>query len=309
MRAPSANPAAATRTDAAQAIAAFVRGFSLEATRPKENEVAALAEIMPGGARVYVSAVPGRSATESIAATIALRAAGFEPVPHLAVRNFATLALIDDFLARLAGEAGVKCVLVISGDRDPPAGELRSALDVIDGALLRRRGIVEIGLAGYPDGHPRISEQELDLALKEKIDAAEMLGLSVHIVSQFCFRPAAIVAWLAKLREFGVEHPVRIGLAGPTSLTTLMRYASRCGVRALAPGLARHAGLARELFAVWAPDGLVGALAQAQGSGALGTLKPHFFSFGGLLPTARWAKAVAQGRVTLGAGQGFRVDP
>jgi methylenetetrahydrofolate reductase (NADPH) len=85
-----------------------------------------------------------------------------------------------------------------------------------------------------------------------------------------------------------------------------MRYASRCGVRALAQGLAHHAGLARELFAMWAPDGFVSALAQARGSGAL---KPHFFSFGGLLPTARWAQAVAQGRVTLESGQRFRVDP
>jgi methylenetetrahydrofolate reductase (NADPH) len=308
MRGPAATPAAATRADPAQAIAAFMRGFSLEATRPTANEVAALAEIMPTGGRVYVSGVPGRSAMESVEAAVRLRAAGFEPVPHLAVRNFATFALIDDFLARLAGEAGVTCVLVIAGDRDPPAGELRSALDVIDGALLRRRGIVEIGLAGYPDGHPRISEQELDLALRKKIEAAEMLGLSVHIVTQFSFRPAAVVAWLAKLREFGVEHPVRIGLAGPTSVATLVRYASRCGVRALTQGLARHAGLARELFAMWAPDGFVSALAQAQGSGALGALKPHFFSFGGLLPTARWANAVAQGRVTLETGQGFRVD-
>ncbi len=309
MQAPSTTPAAATRTDPVQAIAVFTRGFSLEATRPSASEVKALAEILPGGARVYVSAIPGRSAAESIAVATRLRAVGLEPVPHLAVRNFATLALIDDFLARLAAEAGVRCVLVIAGDRDPPAGEVRSAFDVIDGALLRRRGIVEIGLAGYPDGHPRISEQELDLALKRKIDAAEMLGLSVHIVTQFCFRPAALVDWLARLREFGIEHPIRIGLAGPTSVATLMRYASRCGVRAVAQGLARHAGLARELFALRAPDGFVSALAQARGSGALGALKPHFFSFGGLLPTARWAEAVAQGRVTLESGQGFRVDP
>ena len=37
-----------------------------------------------------------------------LRAAGFEPVPHLAVRNFATAEALDDFLARASGEAGVR---------------------------------------------------------------------------------------------------------------------------------------------------------------------------------------------------------
>ena len=306
---PSTGSDSSPRTDPAHAIATFVRDFSLEATRPSAQEVAALAEIAPAGTRVYVSAVPTRPAQESIEAAIRLRDAGFEPVPHLAVRDFATVALIDDFLARMTGEAGVQRVLVIAGDRDQPAGEFGAAIDVIDGALLRRRGIVEIGLAGYPDGHPRISQQDLDRALMEKIEAVESIGLSIHIVTQFCFHPAATIAWLEKLRDFGVEHPVRIGLAGPTSLASLMRYASRCGVQATAHSLARHAGLARQLFAMWTPDTLVRALAEARSEGHLGELKPHFFSFGGLLPTARWAQAVAQGRLTLAADQGFRIMP
>ena len=45
-------------------------------------------------------------------------------------------------------------------------------------------------------------------------------------------RLAAIVAWISRLRDFGLEQPVRIGLAGPTNLATLLRYARRCGVRA-----------------------------------------------------------------------------
>jgi methylenetetrahydrofolate reductase (NADPH) len=306
---PSTGVGSSPRTDLAQAITSFARGFSLEATRPSADEVAALAGIAPAGTRVYVSAVPTRPAQESIEAAVRLRAAGLEPVPHLAVRNFATVGLIDDFLARMTGEAGVERFLVIAGDRDPPAGDFRAAIDVIDGALLRRRGIAEIGLAGYPDGHPRITQQDLDLALMAKINAVEMIGLSVHIVTQFCFRPTATIAWLAKLRDFGVEHPVRIGLAGPTSLTALMRYASRCGVLASAQNLARHAGLARGLFARWTPDGLVSALVAAQSNRRLGELQPHFFSFGGLLQTARWADAVAHGRLALEAGLGFRVAP
>jgi methylenetetrahydrofolate reductase (NADH) len=309
MKGPSADLRDSPHIDLAQAIATFMRSFSLEATRPSADEIAALADIAPAGTQVYVSALPTRPAKEPIEAATRLRAAGFEPVPHLAVRNFSTVALVDDFLARMTGEAGVQRFLVIAGDRDQPAGEFRAAIDVIDGALLRRRGIVEIGLAGYPDGHPRISQQDLDLALMEKVNAAETIGVSIHIMTQFCFRPTATITWLAKLRDFGVEYPVRIGLAGPTNFVTLARYARRCGVLASAHALARHAGLARQLFAMWTPDGLVSALVEAQSKGHLGELKPHFFSFGGLLQTARWAKAVAQGRVTLEAGQGFRTTP
>jgi methylenetetrahydrofolate reductase (NADPH) len=289
--------------DLTRAIARLVDGFSLEATRPSGAEIAALAESAPCGAQVYVSAVTGRPRREQIDAAVRLRAARFEPIPHLAARDFASVAEVDDFLAELTGEAGVTRLLVIAGDRDRPAGELTAAIDVIDGALLRRHRIVEIGLATYPDGHPRIAQDALDRALMEKIDAAESVGVSVHLLTQFCFRPEVLLAWIGRLRDFGLEHRLRIGLAGPTSLATLARYARRCGVRVSLQSFARHAGLAHRLFRMWTPDEFVRAVA-AHG-GHLGEIKPHFFSFGGLLQTARWASAVAQGRITL-AGDGFQ---
>src|SRR5262249_33840451 len=128
-----------------------------------------------------------------------------------------------------------------------------------------------------------------------------------HIVTQFCFDAQAILQWIARLREFGVEHPVRVGLAGPTNLATLLRYGKRCGVRASAQGLARQAGLLRQVFAMSAPHGLVRA--QARADKHLAELAPVFFAFGGLLRTARWAEAVTQRRIALAAGEGFQVEP
>ncbi len=298
-----------TRADPIEAIADFVSGFSLEATRPSAEDVVQLAEIGPAGTRVYISAVPTRPAQEAIEAAVQLSRAGFEPVPHLAVRNFASARDLDEFLARACGEAGVRRALVIAGDRDQPAGEFRSAIEVIDGGALQRHGVGEIGIAGYPDGHPRISQQDLDRALADKIRAAETTGIAVHIVTQFCFDAASMCKWIARLRDFGIEHPVRVGLAGPTNLSTLLRYAQRCGVRASAQGLARQAGLVRQLFAMSAPDALVRALAEARGNSHVGEIAPHFFSFGGLTRTARWAQAVAERRIAIEAGEGFRVEP
>jgi len=297
------------RAEPIDAIADFMAGFSIEATRPSAEEVAALAAIAPSGTHVYVSAVPKRPAQEAIEAAAQLRKAGFEPVPHLAARGFASAHALDDFLARVSGEAGVVRLLIIAGDHEEPAGDFRSALEVIDGGALQRHGIGEIGIAGYPDGHPRIPHQDLDRALADKIRSAETTGMTVHIVSQFCFDAQAIVQWIARLRDFGLEHPVRIGFAGPTNLATLLRYAKRCGVRASAQGLARQAGLLRQLFVMSAPDAVVRALAQARADKHLGDIAPHFFSFGGLPRTARWAEAVAQRRIALEAGGGFRVEP
>lgn len=295
--------------DPTQAIADFVHGFSIEATRPTAEEVAVLAEIAPPVTRVYVSAVPARPPQDVIDSAIRLRAGGFNPVPHVAVRMFATASALDRHLARLTEEAGVERILVIAGDRDRPAGDFRSSLEVIDSCALQRRGIGEIGIAGYPEGHPRISQPDLDRALMDKIAAAEAIGIKVHIVSQFCFDAAAILRWICRLRDFGLEHPVRVGLAGPTNLAALLRYAQRCGVRASMQGLARQSGLARQLFAMTTPDALVQALALAHSDRHLGVVKPHFFAFGGLAGTARWATAVTERRIALEAGQGFRVEP
>ena len=294
-------------TDATAAIGAFMHGYSIEATRPNADDIAALGGVVPADTAVYVSAVPAQHADEAIEHAARLRRGGFEPVPHLAVRTFQSANEIDRLLARLAAEAGVRQVLVIAGDRDPPAGSLRGTLDVIDSGLLQRHGIRDVGIAGYPEGHPRIPGHELDRALADKIAAAEATGLRLHIVTQFCFDANAIIGWVRRLRDFGYDTPVRIGLAGPTSLPTLMRYASRCGVAASLQGLARHAGMMRHLFAMSAPDAIIRALAAEHTR--LGDVRVHFFSFGGLLRTARWASAVEQGQIALEAGQGFMVEP
>jgi methylenetetrahydrofolate reductase (NADPH) len=284
-------------------ITALMAGFSIEATRPSAADIAALTPLKRG-TRVYLSAVPNRPAEELLAAATQVRVAGLEPVPHMAVRNFGSEQALDDILAHLNGEAGVDHVLVIAGDRDQH-GPFRRALDVIDNGVLRRRGIRSVGIAGYPQGHPRIGDDELHRALAEKIAAAEATGLGVEIVTQFCFDASAILDFVARLRGFGFDHRVRVGLVGPTSLTSLMRYASRCGVRASAQGLARRSGLMRQMFALATPDDLIRTLAEAAPAGVV----PHFFSFGGVPATGRWARAVAGGRIALDSGGGFRVEP
>src|SRR3984957_16317361 len=294
---------AAKFSPAVQRIAGFMQNFSVEATRPSDADIAALA-VLPRGTRVYVRAVPHRPAGESISAAIRLRAAGLEPVPHVAVRNFVSVDALDDFLARLNGEAEVRGVLVIAGDR-ADCGPCRSAADAIDFGLFRRRGIRALGIAGYPEGHPKIGNDALFKALAEKIAAAEATGLAIEIVTQFCFDARAILDYVARLRAFGFEQSLRIGLVGPTSLSALLRYAGRCGVRASAQALARRSGMLRQIFALTIPDDLIRTLAEAAPS----RVSAHFFSFGGLPATARWAQAVADGRIALDGMTGFTVAP
>ena len=270
--------------------AVFAGHFSLEATRPNAAEIAALADVVPPATPIYFSAVPTITRQEVIAAAASLRKAGLEPIIHVAARRLASAADLQELLAGLRGDADVRRLLVIGGDVDT-LGAFADALAVIQKGRLRETGIEEIGIGAYPEGHPRIPAARLESALDEKIAAATAQGLRVHIVSQFSFSPERILAWLRQVRASGIGKPIKIGMAGPTSVPALLRYARRCGVAASLRGLV--SGVASGLVGHVGPDRIIKTLSAV---GDLGEVAPHYFSFGGTLETARYACEAAAGR-------------
>jgi len=265
--------------------AALTQRFSLEATRPGAAEIAALADIVPRGTAVYLTAVSTQHMRELVSAAAAMRKSGLEPVAHVAARRLASADALREMLAGLRGEADMRRLLVIGGDVDTPQA-FPDALAVLQKGRLREAGIEEVGIGGYPEGHPRIPSERLEAALDEKIAAAAAQGLRVHIVSQFSFSGEHIVAWLKKLRSSGIKNPVGIGLAGPTSVAALIRYAKRCGVSASLRGL--MSGAATGLVGNVGPDRIIDMLSASQRE--LGETHLHYFSFGGVLQTARYAR-------------------
>jgi len=307
-------PLAEQRPETAPLVRSFLRQFSMEITKPSDADLAALKSVLPARAPIYVPAIPKSPLSELIAAATRVRAQGFEPVPHLAARRIESREALEDLLSRLSRWANVRRALVIGGDVPNAAGPFNSALELIDSGLLQRHGIAEIGIAGYPEGHPKLSPETLDRALAAKVEAAEQTGLTVAIVTQFCFDARAIMSWIKRLRAQGFEHPVRVGMAGPASFTALMRYARLCGVRASAQGLVSQPGLVKHLLGVSTPDRIIRPLAescseQALAEQTLGRVSAHFFSFGGAAATARWASAAAAGRIVLDRAGGFGVEP
>jgi len=270
----------------------FARDFAIEATRPNANEIAQLREILKPGTSVYITSVATAAADETITAAAALRKAGLEPVIHIAARRFASADMLQGVLARLTGEAGVRQLLVIGGDVDA-AGPFVDALAVIQKCDLRKAGIEGIGIGAYPEGHPRIPSGRLEASLDEKIASATAQGLQVNIVSQFSFSGEHILVWLTELRSSGIKNPVGIGLAGPTSVPALIRYARRCGVTASLRGL--MSGTAAGLVGNLGPDRIIDLLASSPRE--LGDTHLHYFSFGGVIQTARYARDMAKAGV------------
>lgn len=264
--------------------------WTIEATLPKPAEVESLVGKVAPGTEIFLSTLPHVSLDQQIETAKIVRAQGFEPVLHLAARYFATRTELVGYLSRANRECQADRVLAIGGDLDRPRGEFSSAARLISSGLLEDYGIRRIGLAAYPDGHPKISDEVLPAALDEKLGLAAARGLEVQVVTQFGFDADPILAWFAAFRQSWPETEVKIGLAGPTGLNAILRYAMRCGVKAPARGLAHKLSLAKRLAGTYSPDEIIAKLDEAGvTASSLPHVSAHLFSFGGLARTAEWA--------------------
>jgi methylenetetrahydrofolate reductase (NADPH) len=285
------------------AIAALARGASLELMARDDAAIRRCIEVVERGSPVFIARVPGDTNDITVAAAVRLRQAGFNPVPHIGARYFASAEALDDLLARLTGEAAVEQVLCIAGDIDKPLGPYASSVDIIATGKLEQHGIRRVGIAGYPEGHPKIAPPVLAEAMAAKLARLGQAGIASIIVTQFCFEAAPIAAFVTALRERGIAAPVRIGLAGPASVATLAKFALRCGIGNSLRALTSGRGMAR-LLTDAGPEAIVAALART----GLDIAGLHFYTFGGVAKTGAWLNAVRAGDFALtGDEVGFRL--
>lgn len=287
------NRASSAAPDAlASCVAELVARASVEMSPHRVADARTLAELLPPESRVYVAHVPGLALPGSLAALQALRAAGLDPVPHVAARRVSSREELRDFLTRAVRDAGVRRVMLIGGDEPEPAGPYADSVAPLAEGALAEFGVREVGIAGYPDGHPRIAPAALERALEAKLAAAAAQGLGVYAVTQFSFAPKRVVKYCAELATRRPRLPVHVGIAGPTDAATLLRYAKRCGVRASLRALRTQGlGLAR-LAAHSDPGEQLAVVAHYRVERPDCNLAGvHFFSFGGAEQTARWMSA------------------
>ena len=244
---------------------------------------------------VFLPWIPGADPTDLVKAAAQLRRAGMFPVPHIAARHLESSAQLEQLAARLAGDAGVDRILLIGGDRANPAGPYDSSLAVMQTEVFQKMGITRMAIAGFPEGNPNIADSALEEALRAKVSFAHHTGLELSMVTQFCFTAEPIVSWLQRLRAQGIENPVRVGLAGPASVATLLRYAVRCGIGNSLHVLTEHSGFAK-LLTEKGPEPIIRDLVAEAGAGKNGSLPLgiaglHFFVFGGFRKTVDWINA------------------
>ena len=288
-----------------ESIKALARRASIETSTRNLVEIDAYPSVLPPGTDVYVAWIPGSPYHHIVSVAKRLQRAGMNPVPHIAARQLANREVATEYLASLRDEADVRRALIIAGDSDAPVGAYDSSAAVLESGLLQAHGIRSVGIAGYPEGHPKIPEATLMVALDRKIDYAAAHGLDLFMVTQFCFDGQAIVDWLGRLRARGAVLPVRVGVAGPATIRTLLSYGMRCGIGNSLRALSAHGRQVMQLLSSQGPESVAAALAGADP--ALGIAGWHLYAFGGFARTAGWTRNVAEGKVQWVEGGGFRV--
>lgn len=154
-----------------------------------------------------------------------------DPIPHLTCVGHRT-AEIDAILERYA-RAGVSNILALRGDlpkgaESMPDGDYPFACDLVrhlkrfneSGRHPDRRGF-GIGVAGFPEGHPRTPNRLVQMDhLKAKVEAG-----ADYVVTQLFFDNRAYFDFVERARLAGIEVPILAGIMPISSVEGLKRMA------------------------------------------------------------------------------------
>ncbi len=244
---------------------------------------------VPSHFPVTVTASPRRGLKATLTLTETLSMRGYQVVPHLAARSVVDEAQLADILQRIQA-AGVTDAFVIAGDGHP-VGDFTDSVGMLTVIHRLRRngaapGVRQIGVAGYPEGHPYIPDVELGRALLAKQLVA------TYVVSQICFDATVTSAWVTGVRRQGIRLPLYVGVTGAVDKLKLLRTVRRIGIGPSAKFLRLHRnGLARLVVpGGYRPSRLVRALANDLAAPARGVVGLHVYTLGDVASTERWRR-------------------
>ena len=256
---------------------------------PAKATEQAVAEWVPAGMTVTVTASPVKGLDPTIEVAERLAARGYRVVPHLAARSVASEAHLDEIVARLKA-VGCDDVFVPGGDAAHPAGPFDSALPLLERLAEMGSPFSRIGITGYPESHPKIHD---DLTIQAMWDKRRYAS---YIVSNVCFDAAGLGRWIGRIRARGVTLPLYVGLAGPTERSRLLRMAAVAGASESARFITRHPGW---ILRFWVPGGynpdrfLDRAAPAITAPGAV-VAGLHLFTFNQLQPAEQWRRAALE---------------
>lgn len=299
-------------------IQQLAEGFSIEVLPKSAKKITHFAGKLPQGTRVFIPFLPGAAFKDCVPLAIRLRREGMEPVPHIAARRLRSHAELMETLEQLRSEAAITQCLVIAGDPPASAGPFSDSLSLLETGALEASGIETIFVGGQPEGIPGIQPGQVEEALLRKNEYARTSSASIRLITQFTLDIHALASWRKRLHELNISLPVHIGIAGPTTLTTLLKFAALTGATASIRAMRRYGAKLTQLASEAEPDALVSYLANPPGAygpdtnpgrtAGTGISSLHVYTFGGFEQSAAWMKSLREGAFTLKPnGRGFTI--
>jgi len=233
---------------------------------------------------VTVTASPGKGLEATLDLTERLTKHGYTAVPHLAARMVRDRSELEEICARLTSQ-GIDTIFVPGGDADPP-GAYPDALALLEELKAIGSPFDNIGITGYPESHPTISD---DLTIQSMWDKRRF---ATHVVSNLTFDPDVLTTWVGRMRKRGITMPLLLGIPGPVDRTKLLSMATKIGVGESTRFLAKHKGTFARLAA---PGGFTGEkflekVAPALAPPAMLVEGLHVFTFNQVAATVAWRR-------------------
>ena len=174
-------------------------------------------------------------------------------------------------------------MFVPGGDAEPD-GTYPDALSLLEDLAALGRPFSHVGIAGYPESHPTITD---DLTVQSMWDKRRY---ATHVVSNLTFDPAAITVWVRRMRDRGITMPLLLGLPGPVERAKLLAMATKIGVGESTRFLVKHKGTLARLAA---PGGFTGERFLEQCAPGLAAPDAaveglHVFTFNQIAATEAW---------------------
>jgi len=256
---------------------------------PLKGVEEAILEHVPEEVTLTVTSSPSKGIEATLDLGERMSGHGYRVVPHLAARLVRDEEHLAEILGRVRG-MGARDLFVIAGDADEPAGEFEGAAALLRAMARIDPGAREIGISGYPESHPFISDEATVRAMYEKAPYA------THIVSQVCFDPGVIERWIRAVRGRGVGLPLYIGIPGPVGNRKLLAISSKIGLGESARFLRKHRSWLLRMFLPggYRPDRLVEGLTSTIGDPWSRVWGFHIYTFNELGNTEAWRRGLLE---------------
>jgi methylenetetrahydrofolate reductase (NADPH) len=243
-------------------------------------------EHVPVEQTITVTASPSKGLDVTLDLAERLTGHGYTAVPHIAARMVRDKAELAEICDRLNGK-GITKIFVPGGDADPP-GAYPDALSLLEDLKEIGHSFDQVGIAGYPESHPTISD---DLTIQSMWDKRRY---ATHVVSNLTFDPSVLSAWVKRMRGRGITMPLLLGLPGPVDRTKLLSMAGKIGVGESTRFLNKHKGTFARLAA---PGGFTGEkflqkCAAELSAPEMGVEGVHVFTFNQVAETEKWRAAL-----------------